>query len=272
MVHQPILRAVGVLKFVDEHVLELLRQLAADLRIFFAQPQRLQNQVVEIDAVLRLQPLLIDGIHAADDVAHVVPAMKLGRRQPLVLGAVDGGEHGARRGKTVGDLQILEHARHQRALVVVVEDDEVAGQPDALGVHAQEARAGGVEGAGPDSVGARPLQPLNALLHLAGGLVGERDREDAPRRHATAQKLGDAMGEHPSLARSGARQDQERPVAVHNGRRLRRIEPVCRAAIHAVVIQYGRCDCHARPRWSPWWRSTCGPRATPGCRPPNGWS
>ncbi len=56
---------------------------------------------------------------------------------------------GARRGEAVGDPEILEDARDQRALIVVVEDDEVAAEPDALGVHAQQARAGGVEGADP---------------------------------------------------------------------------------------------------------------------------
>src|SRR5258706_7209299 len=41
-----------------------------------------------------------------------------------------------------------------------------------------------VEGADPRAAGACPEDPLDALTHLTGGLVGEGDRDDAARRDA----------------------------------------------------------------------------------------
>ena len=51
---------------------------------------------------------------------------------------------------------------------------------------------------------------LDALAHLAGGLVGEGDGEDAIGPHAAAQQLGDAEGDDARLARAGAGEDEQR--------------------------------------------------------------
>ena len=62
----------------------------------------------------------------------------------------------------------------------------------------------------------RPLacgaqQPLDPGLHLAGGLVGEGDRQDAVGTHAQGvDQVGDAVGEDAGLARAGAGQHQRR--------------------------------------------------------------
>jgi hypothetical protein len=83
-----------------------------------------------------------------------------------------------------------------------------------------------VEGADPHAAGPLLQERAQALAHLAGGLVGEGDREHVARVHALVDEAGDAVGEHTGLAGAGARQHHERALAVHHGRPLLGIEPV----------------------------------------------
>ena len=67
-----------------------------------------------------------------------------------------------------------------------------------------------------------PRQPLaqdrrRPLLHFVGRLVREGDGEDAVRRCAATDQLGDAIGDHPGLARPRAGQHQQRPGKGMNG-------------------------------------------------------
>ena len=56
-------------------------------------------------------------------------------------------------------------------------------------------------------------QLADPLLHLVGGLVGEGDRQDRVGRHLeVADQMGDPVGEHPGLARTGPGDHQHRPV------------------------------------------------------------
>jgi hypothetical protein len=68
-------------------------------------------------------------------------------------------------------------------------------------------------------------EPGDALLHLGGGLVGERDREDPVRvdRPVTDQ-VGDAVGQHARLARARPRDDEQWPADVENGLTLGRVQ------------------------------------------------
>jgi hypothetical protein len=62
---------------------------------------------------------------------------------------------------------------------------------------------------------------LDPLAHLGGGLVGEGDREDLTRAAPLArpEQVGDALGQHPGLARAGAGDDeQRRPLVEHAAR------------------------------------------------------
>ena len=69
-----------------------------------------------------------------------------------------------------------------------------------------------------------PRSSGGPLLHFLGRLVGEGDGQDAIGRDAVANQLGDAEGDHPSLARAGPRQDQQRPGKRLDGFFLRRVE------------------------------------------------
>ena len=57
-----ILRDVGVLVLVDQHVAEALVVVGEHVRVLAEDPQRLEEQVAEIGGVQRLQPVLVGGV------------------------------------------------------------------------------------------------------------------------------------------------------------------------------------------------------------------
>ncbi len=68
-------------------------------------------------------------------------------------------------------------------------------------------------------------EELDALAHLLGGLVGEGDGQQLAGAGATGlHEPGDAVREHARLARAGAREDQQRAVAVGDGVALGRVQ------------------------------------------------
>ncbi len=91
-----VLRHVGVLELVDQHVEEALLVLLAGCLVLAQQLHRAQDHVVEVEGVVRLQRGLVAVVRARDDLAEVVAhagGVGAGRRQ-LALGAGDGGQHG----------------------------------------------------------------------------------------------------------------------------------------------------------------------------------
>jgi hypothetical protein len=132
----------------------------------------------------------------------------------------------ASRGELLGIHVLVREAGPQQAqLVVLVEDREVAGVPDPLGLAAQDAHAGRVEGAGPEQPGASADERLQALAHLTGGLVGEGDRQDGPRMDAPlVHEVGDPVGQDPRLSAARSGQHQQGAVAVEDRLALRGIE------------------------------------------------
>ena len=135
------------------------------------------------------------------------------------------------------------HRAGREALGVDVEvPEDVAGQADGVGLVVDReagrvAQAVGARGAG---CGRRPSgtsRPTSSRpparrgrrpgLHLGGGLVGEGDGQEAEGRDAPVlDQVGDAVGEHPGLARAGAGDDQQRTVAVDDGLPLRGVQPL----------------------------------------------
>jgi hypothetical protein len=83
---------------------------------------------------------------------------------------------------------------------------------------------------------------VDALAHLAGGLVGEGDGEDAPGGHALFEELGDAVGDDARLAGARAGEDQQRRAAVVDGRLLFGVE------LHARSLPRLTCRAPARRR------------------------
>ena len=96
------------------------------------------------------------------------------------------------------------------------------------------------------------------LLHFLGRLVGEGNRENAIGRDAMANQLGDAESDHPSLARAGPRQDQQRSGKRLDGFFLRRVE------VHGMDrkagIVRGEGGAIRSTEFIPWKRVFCGKR------------
>ena len=73
--------------------------------------------------------------------------------------------------------------------------------------------------------GAEHVGALEAVPHLAGGLVRERHRKNAPGRDALPRdQVGDAIRDHARLPAAGAGEDEEGPGHVGDRLRLGRIE------------------------------------------------
>ena len=76
----------------------------------------------------------------------------------------------------------------------------------------------------PALFGSLGQQFADALLHFAGGFVGEGHAEDLARRNAALHHVRDAKRDHAGLARARAGQDQHRAANGFNGLALLRIE------------------------------------------------
>ena len=91
---------------------------------------------------------------------------------------------------------------------------------------AKDASAQSVERADPHPPGLLAQEPGDPVAHLAGGLVGEGNREDAVGRNSLmVDQVRNASGEDPSLPRSGPRQDEQRAFEVYDGLTLGFVEP-----------------------------------------------
>ena len=107
-------------------------------------------------------------------------------------------------------------------------------------VAAQHAHAEGVEG-GDERLGQRGVaeQAVDALGHLAGGLVGEGDGEDGVGGDAFfADEPGDAAGDDARFAGAGAGQDEQRAFSGLDGGALFGIQ-IVDERLHGAV-QAGR--------------------------------
>ena len=240
LAHQRVLRVVGVLVLVDEHVPEAPPVVLRDRGQPLQQRDRLHDQVVEVERVGRAQPGLVDGVDLGDLalvlVGGAVGCVVGGEQLVLEVGDLGGEPPG---GELLGvQLQVAGHQPDEPARVVGVVDGEGAPHAEVLRLAAQDPHAHRVERGDPHRVGAAAHQRVDALLHLGGGLVGEGDRHDLAGVHPTlGEHPGDAVGEHAGLARARSRDDQQGRTGVDHRLALARVEPLQqrRAAVGAGV-------------------------------------
>ena len=97
-----------------------------------------------------------------------------------------------------------------REPVGLVVDRKVGVDSDQRRVLPQHPRAEAMKRADPDPRLWR--QGIDALAHLAGGLVGEGQRQNLVSRNSEREQASDSSGDDARLAGAGAGQDQKRTV------------------------------------------------------------
>ena len=209
---------------------------------------RLADEVVEVDRAGRGELRLVLLEDAADRVVHVADACAAHRLglAPLLLLFLDRVEQLPRRVALLVEVELLHRARHERSLVLRVVDDEVRRDAHGRAVSPQEPRARRVERADPELLRELfPEQTREPRAHLARRLVRERDREDAVRRDARlGHEVRDAIGDDARLSAARAREDEERPVDVRDGFRLRRIQSVFHG-LHPTPLMRAKAELKA---------------------------
>ena len=225
-----ILRNVGVLIFVHQHVAEAILVLRQHVGVLAENAQVMQQQVAEVGGVQSLEPLLIGRIDRLAAPVGEIAALaggNIGRHQPAVLPAVDHRGEQPRRPALLVDVGRADDLLHQPDLVVGVENREIVLEPHEFRVTAQDFRADRVKRAEPGHALDRLADHRgDAQLHLARGFVGEGDGEDLRWvRAAGGEDVRDAGGQHPRLAGTRAGQHQQRPVERLDRLALLRVQP-----------------------------------------------
>ncbi len=224
-----VLGAVRVLVLVHQHVPERAAVAVAHVGEELEQVHAAEQQVVEVHRVRGVQARLVQVVHVGGGLLEEAPHL-----QPIGLGVQervlrlrDLVADPARREALRVDVELLDAVLDQPQRVLLVVDREPARVAEPLGVRAKHARAGRVERHHPHRPRPASHEPLHPLAHLLGGLVGERDREDLARGSlARSHQVRDPVRQHARLARAGASQDQQGPLAVQDGLALRLVQPL----------------------------------------------
>ena len=145
----------------------------------------LEQEVVEVHGLRPKTPVLISAVNLRDarPAGLVVFRHDLGMVgvpagvDEVVFGVADPGLDAGGLVDFVVHAQPFDDVLDERPAVLRVVDGEVAGVIDALALHAEDAGKNAVERPHPDVAGLAFTYDLpDTLLHLAGGLVGERQR------------------------------------------------------------------------------------------------
>ena len=186
----------------------------------------LEQQVVEVERVAVAERVDV----ALEDLGDLLVADVVGAAQGLgafhaIAQVADARERLPRRHELVVDAELFLDLLDERDLVGRVVDDEIARQADLRRFAPQQPRAEGVESREPHAPRVVADQRRDALAHLAGGLVGERDRQHVVRLGVpVADEVCDAISDDARLARARAGKDEQRSVTMQNRFTLFRIQ------------------------------------------------
>ena len=198
--HELPLRGVGVLELVDEDVAEPVAVTLERFGVLAEQAHREHEQVVEVDGRRFLQAALVLGVdlgEAALGRADRHLGVLRGQHE-LVLQRADLRVQLARREPLRVEVEVAAHPVGEALRVGLVVDREARPVAEQARLPPQDPRARGVEGRHPHAAGDGTDEVGDPLLHLARGLVGERDREDLERRHVElADEVREPVREHP---------------------------------------------------------------------------
>ncbi len=201
-----VLRDIGVLVFVHQHVAQQRLPLGSDRLVLAQQLERQADEVVKVDALVSAQALFIVRHDAGGDALGVIGGRcvcAVGIK-PLIFPQADGPlplPHGCCIGAGADVFQ-------DAGDVVAVQNREVGFEAQRLSVLAQHAHTERVESANQHLPGDLADQALGAFTHLAGSLVGESDCGNAVRFQAGLNQASNLVRDDARLARTGAGQHQ----------------------------------------------------------------
>ena len=210
-VAQPgVLHGVGVLELVDQQVTEAALIVGEQAGVVAPQLVGAQQQLGKIHHVGAAAGLFVGHIHLQlGGEIQIADRLDVLRTVAFILLAIDEPLQLARWPLFLVQPQLAHHALDQSQLVIGVEDLEVLAEAGFLPVCAQQTVRQPMEGADPHAGRVYTEQFTNAQPHLGGSLVGEGNREDAVRAGVLdLDQPGDAVHQHPGLARAGTGQHQ----------------------------------------------------------------
>ena len=224
-----ILHGIGVLIFVHHDIFEAALIALQHILVRLQNHQIVQQQIAEIAGVERFQPILIGAVHhlaLAIGKGLILACIEIGRGQALVLPAIEQRGEAARGPALFVQIGLADQLFQQAQLIVGIDDGEVRFQPDQFGMAAQHLGADGVKGAEPRHALHRIADhAAHPLTHFPRRLVGEGDRQDLARPgQAAVDDMRQPRGERCRLARTRARQHQQRAVSGHHRFALGRVE------------------------------------------------
>ena len=217
-----VLGHVGVLVLVHQDVAETAGDAGERLRIPLQQDIHVQEDIVEIHHAGLLAQLAVQGVDPMDfrllvePVVLQVAAGAVGVRRggdQVVLGLGDAGEHLLGLIHLVIQPQLLDAGLEGTHGIRGVINGKGLGETQPAGPLPEEADEHGMEGSHPQPAGLPlPYHERDAFLHLTRGFFGKSKGKDPVRGHALVDQIGYSGSQYAGLARSGARDNQYRPL------------------------------------------------------------
>ena len=213
-----ILGVVGVLVLVHHHIAELVLVQLQHIVILSQQLHGVVDHIVKVHSVRRQQLLLIERIALGDlpltEVrTHGSPVL-LGTDQ-RVLGVADLRQNGPVVQKLVVNAQLALALLHHPLAVVRVINGKVVGIAQPIPKPAQDPRAAGVEGVGPNGLRLRADGVCQSLADLSRRLIGKGNGQHLPRQGvAVGNNMLHPVNQHGGLAAAGPGQDQQGTLGV----------------------------------------------------------
>ena len=162
--------------------------------------------------------------------------------EPFVLRRRDGTVHRTTRKLLRVEAEVANAITGESFGIGLVVNRERRRKAKTAAIAAQNAHTSRVERGDPHLLGHRTHERSNTLFHLPRCFIREGDGEDFERRDAEiADQVGNALGEHTSLARTGPSNDEQRAFGMDHGLVLDRIEALEEVGVQArrTVVEKG---------------------------------
>ena len=262
--HQLELRVVRILELVHQDVLEPPLVDVEHVGPLEQQPQGEDDLIAEVDVALAGHQLLVLRVRGGElhlALGPIAPVRVIGRggrrvtqplrtlpivfgRDVLVLAPADERDDRLQMSGRIperavaGQRQLEEPVAQEDDLLGATQHAEIVLETDLQRVAPQQAVAEGVKGGDLDVGVPVGHELVDALFHLGGGLVGERQREDLFRASAAlGDQPGDAAGDDGGLAGAGPGHDEQRAGVMGDSLTLGVVETIQDAvARHAASL------------------------------------